>query len=484
MRERRLPELWRGIWVIVRREIVDTLRDWRIVAPITLLVLAFPFIAEFAAMEGLKFVNKYGAALIMERLFPFLMLVVGFFPSTFSLVIALETFVGEKERRSLEPLLATPLTDTQLYIGKLIAATLPPLIASYVGMIFYMLLLGLAIGWWPSFSLMVVAFALSTTQALVMVTVAVIISAQSTSVRAANLLASFIIIPMSFVLQAEASLLLFADFTALWLIALFLFVAALLFMRIGLRMFDREHLLGRELDTLNVGAFGRAFVEAIKVHSLRDLYRRELPVLLRRMRRELAFTLILALGGSLLLAGWGTWKLPLPASALQLPAAPLTVEEIAREAVRSRIIPAFSPWAIFLHNARSLLIVVLLSAFSLGIAAQLMVMLPISLLSYLALQAPRFGLNPLLLGLALVVPHGIFELPAIFLVAAQAMRLGMALLTPAHEGGGFVALGRELGYFVKLFVILIVPLLMVAAVIETTITPRLAVWVINTYLLR
>ncbi|MCZ7671251.1 MAG: hypothetical protein M5U34_31010 [Chloroflexi bacterium] len=39
----------------------------------------------------------------------------------FPWIIALEVFVGEKERKSLEPLLATPLTDAQLYLGKMVA---------------------------------------------------------------------------------------------------------------------------------------------------------------------------------------------------------------------------------------------------------------------------------------------------------------------------------------------------------------------------
>ncbi len=471
--------MWRGAWILARRELVDTLRDWRIIAPIATLVLAFPFIANFAAMEGTKFVNKYGAELIMERLFPFLILVVGFFPSTFSLVIALETFVGEKERRSLEPLLTTPLTDAQLYLGKLIAATLPPVIASYVGMIFYVFLLGFSLGWWPSLPLLAVAFALATTQALVMVTVAVIISTQSTSVRAANLLASFIIIPMSFVLQWEASLLLFANFTALWMIALFLLVASLLFARIGLRMFNREHLLGRELDQLDFGAFLRAFGEGLRISSLRHLYTREIPAILRDMRRELRFTLLLAFGGGTLLALWGAWTFPLPTSLLTPPQEPMTLEQLRQEAVRSRLLPNFSAWAIFSHNLQTLAVSTLLSLFSLGIAGQLILLIPVALIEYLLLQLPRFGLNPWTFLLTFIIPHGIFELAAIILVVAQGMRLGMVLLSPPHEGGGFIGLGRELGRWAKLFLAVVVPLLLIAAVIETTITPRLAIWAFN-----
>ena len=73
---------------------------------------------------------------------------------------------------------------------------------------------------------------------------------------------------------------------------------------------------------------------------------------------------------------------------------------------------------------------------------------------------------------------------AIIIATAQSLRLGLILLSPAHEGGGFIGLGRELGHFVKLFAALIAPLLLIAAIIEATITPRLAIWVINGYLFR
>jgi ABC-type transport system involved in multi-copper enzyme maturation permease subunit len=243
--EQRVVAELRPALVLTRREVKDTLRDWRIVAPVLLLITIFPFLANIAASKGLAFVNRYGAELIMQRLFPFLMLVVGFFPSTFSLVIALETFVGEKERRSLEALLATPLSDRQLYIGKLLAATIPPVAASYIGMIFYVLLLGFTVQWWPTLSLFIVALVLATAQSLVMVSAAVVASTQSTSVRAANLMASFIIVPMAFLLQGEAGLLLFGDYALLWLVALGLTVLNVLLIRMGIATFNREHVLGR-----------------------------------------------------------------------------------------------------------------------------------------------------------------------------------------------------------------------------------------------
>ncbi|HLE52349.1 MAG TPA: ABC transporter permease subunit, partial [Anaerolineales bacterium] len=120
--------------VVARREVRDQFRDWRIIGPVFLLAIIFPSVMNYAAGQLIQLAQRYGARVELEQLVPFLLMVVGFFPVTVSLVIALESFVGEKERRSIEPLLTTPLSDLQLYLGKLLAAMVPPLLASYLGM--------------------------------------------------------------------------------------------------------------------------------------------------------------------------------------------------------------------------------------------------------------------------------------------------------------------------------------------------------------
>jgi hypothetical protein len=133
---------FRKALVVTRREIRDQFRDWRILAPIIILTVFFPGLMNFTAQQAVDFVAKYGAPIIADRLIPFLLMVVGFFPISVSLVIALESFVGEKERRSIEPLLSSPLTDVQLYLGKLMAVIFPPLIASFLGITVYLVGVG------------------------------------------------------------------------------------------------------------------------------------------------------------------------------------------------------------------------------------------------------------------------------------------------------------------------------------------------------
>ena len=237
-----------GMWLIVRRELRDTFRDWRMITPIVLLTLFFPALMTWTAGVAQNFVNRFGTPLIAERMIPFLLLIVGFFPMSFSLVIALEAFVGERERKSLEPLLSTPLTDGQLYVGKMIASLVPALMAAFLGIGVYLTGLFIFRGWTPPPVLLLQVTALTFMEGIVMVAGAVVVSSRSTSVRAANLLASFIIIPMAILVQVEAVILFQAIYDAMWGIVLALAVVALILIRMGVQLFNRDELLGREID--------------------------------------------------------------------------------------------------------------------------------------------------------------------------------------------------------------------------------------------
>jgi ABC-2 type transport system permease protein len=52
-------------------------------------------------------------------------------PVAIPVTIAAYSIVGEKTTRSLEPLLATPITTTELLIGKCLAAAIPAVLATY-----------------------------------------------------------------------------------------------------------------------------------------------------------------------------------------------------------------------------------------------------------------------------------------------------------------------------------------------------------------
>jgi uncharacterized membrane protein SpoIIM required for sporulation/ABC-type transport system involved in multi-copper enzyme maturation permease subunit len=469
--------------IVTRREVRDSLRDWRIIAPIVILTFLFPFLAQFVAARFAGFVEGFGAQLIGDRMIPFLLMIVGFFPISISLVIALETFVGEKERRSLEPLLSTPLTNTELYIGKMLAAMLPPLVSSYGGMAVYLtsLLFG-ELAWRPQPMLIVQIILLTTVQALVMITGAVVVSSQTTSTRAANLLASFIIIPMALIIQGESAIMFLAPdadsprgIGALWAILAGMCVVVVLLLRVGNSIFNREELLGRTLDRLNLRGTLRKIVGCVRAideagtpaPNLLAWYRYGILLSLRRLGLAVPVTIgvfLFVLVAGMLFGLLPAWQLSLPQGA--------DLSEVAAQFEAGAGF-AFGDNAIlfvFNQNLRVLLLAALLGMFSFGAMALIVTPAAYFILGYLFSQIVQAGYDPAFI-IPAVFTHGIVEIPVIVVATAGALRLGAVITRPPRG----VTVGHAwlvaLGDLIKLWLGLVLPGLLLAAIIEVYVTP-------------
>lgn len=466
----------RGALMVTKREVRDQLRDWRIIFPVIILTLFFPGLMNFTAHRVVSFVESYGAPIIGDRLIPFLLLIVGFFPISVSLVIALESFVGEKERHSIEPLLSSPLGDGQIYLGKLLAALLPPLLTSYLGIGVYLFGVITQVGWRPPPVLLVQVLVLTMVQALVMVSGAIVVSSQATSVRSANLLASFIIIPMALLIQGEAMVMFWARYSTLWWVIIGQVVIAGLLIRTGVAHFNREELLGRELDVLNLGWIWREFRHAFLADapSIWQWYA-GLKDLLRQMRTPIFITVTI-LGIALWLGSKQAIVFPLP---LEL----LNTQELDKgfieglEAVRFFSVAGVG--TIWFHNVRAIFLAMVLGIFSFGVLGILVIMLPIGLVGYLMANMASAGLSPSTFLTAFVLPHGILEVPAIVLAGASILRMGASMAASAHGKTIGESWLHSLADWARVIVGLVLPLLLGAAALEVFVTPRVVIWLLT-----
>ncbi len=469
------------VWIVTRREVRDQMRDWRVLFPILGLTLVFPFLMNYAADQIMGFVKQYEVNIIGERLIPFLMMIVGFFPVSFSLVIALESFVGEKERMSIEPLLNTPLKDWQIYLGKLLSSTFTPLFASYLGMTVYIIGLVLRHTLIPEGELLLLLFALTTIHAILMVSGAVVVSSQATSVRAANLLASFIIVPMSLLIIGESIIMFWADYRTLWYIALGLLVLAVLLVRTGLAHFQREELLGREIDVLNLRWIGRTFWDTFKggARSFREWLFREVPRTIWGMRRPLLVSLGLAVAGLAVGAAfYSQFNVQALTDDFALQRGELSSS--LRELLRT--VPIFSPapWLwVFWRNLSVLLLGMFIGALSMGVMSTLPLIATSAVMGALMLFISNAGLPVGLVFLGLVVPHGVFELAAAAVATAAALRVGAILATPTPGKTIGEAFITSIADWCKVMAGFVIPMLLLAAAIEVWITPRFAALLLN-----
>lgn len=462
----------RNALVITRREMRDSFRDWRIMGPIFVLTLIFPLLAQAGTRLFINFFETSGAASLTDNFLPLLPMIVGFFPISISLVIALETFVGEKERRSIEPLLSTPLTNTELYVGKTLAAMIPPLLASYTGIAIYVgaLIFG-AQKWRPELELILQIVVLTTAQALVMVTGAVVISGQTTSTRAANLLASFIIIPISLLVMLESYIMITNNRYVLWYFVIGLFIVDIMLFTTGARLFNREELLGRQLDALNLSwmwrTFRNQFIGGAKTPMQWWLGTLRSVRLIRRPALVVIGTIIFVFVGGFLIAQVRT-DYQIPASMVSM------------EGTRQNLPGLFGTFAnnpgtvvsVVTNNIRVLTLGTLLAVLSFGVLGVIVTIVPFGILGFLIGQPvwSQLGVGTYL---AAVVLHTLIEAPAAIIASSAALRLGMTFTQSHQEDTVGVAFLKALADCGRLAVGVVLPLLIIAGIVEVYITPAL-----------
>jgi stage II sporulation protein M len=83
------------------------------------------------------------------------------------------------------------------------------------------------------------------------------------------------------------------------------------------------------------------------------------------------------------------------------------------------------------------------------------------------------GIQPWPIFLAGVVPHGVFEIPALMIGSAVVLYMGVAIVTPQTGKSMGEVILELFADWAKIFIGLVVPLLAVAAMIEAYITPTL-----------
>ena len=102
--------------------------------------VAFPLIIEYALNNGKnRFVGGLGLTGLMDAFTIFFLVGAAIIPTA----IASYSLVGEKIQKSLEPLLATPMTDGEILFGKTISGLVVPLAAIYASSVIFMALMDL-----------------------------------------------------------------------------------------------------------------------------------------------------------------------------------------------------------------------------------------------------------------------------------------------------------------------------------------------------
>jgi ABC-2 type transport system permease protein len=166
-------------------------------------------------------------------------------PLMFSSIAGADSFVGERERKTLEALLYTPTTDGELFLGKVIASVVPALLLTWLSFVVYATVVNLAgwhimqrvwfptAAWWPL--MLWVAPAIAT---LGMAAAVLISSRVSTFMEAYQLTGSLVIIVLALVI-AQATGVLSLSVLVTLLVGLAFWAVDAVLVWLSVRLFSR-----------------------------------------------------------------------------------------------------------------------------------------------------------------------------------------------------------------------------------------------------
>lgn len=164
-------------------------------------------------------------------------------------LIASYSFIGEKLEKSLEPLLATPTTDSELLFGKSLGAFIPCIGATYIGeLIFVIVIDGWSIINLGTLLLPTVYWALVTgivipLACVLSVEANIIISSRINDIRAAQQIGAIIILPIIFLMALPSVIQIFPMVTLALILSGGLAVADVGLFYLSKAIFQREEIL-------------------------------------------------------------------------------------------------------------------------------------------------------------------------------------------------------------------------------------------------
>ncbi len=163
--------------------------------------------------------------------------------------IAAYSIVGEKVEKSLEPLLATPVTDGEILLGKSIAAFVPPILATWAGASIFMAATDYSTHDWlsyyyfPNWSSGIMLLLLAPLAAIFSIELAVIASSRVSDVRAANQIGGLMFIPFMAVFIAEVDGIIALNIDNLLIISAVVLIVDVALFSLSTSTFRREEIL-------------------------------------------------------------------------------------------------------------------------------------------------------------------------------------------------------------------------------------------------
>ncbi len=271
---------WRSIWAIARKDLKEVAQNkvaWgpAIAIPLIFAIimpLLFTLVPRFIPVEDVQrelgdiesllknlpeTVRILFSGLNLEQMFVLYMtsfMLAPLFlimPLMFSSVVGADSFVGERERKTMEALLYAPTTDMELFLGKVLAAVIPAISLSWLTYMVYIIVVNVASSglfgriwfplpmWWPMMFWLTPAFALLGVSATVLIS-----SRVKTFMEAYQLTGSLVVLVLALVIGQVTGILFLGAGTVMLIGTLIWMIDAFL-IYVSIRSFKRSLLISK-----------------------------------------------------------------------------------------------------------------------------------------------------------------------------------------------------------------------------------------------
>lgn len=200
---------------------------------------------EIAGMEPLQSMIYIFAVYFFA---PFFLII----PLMASSVLASDSFAGEKDRKTIEALLATPIEDSEMLLGKILVSFIPSILVTFLAFAAYATVVNLAAyGLFggklllPNLLWLILIFGVTPCVALAGIGVTVIVSTRVKGFREAQQISALLVLPILLLIFGEIAGALFFGPAMLALLILVFAAADVVVFWVGLRLFRREEIIAK-----------------------------------------------------------------------------------------------------------------------------------------------------------------------------------------------------------------------------------------------
>lgn len=201
-------------------------------------------------IAGMNISQQMVYVFILYFFAPFFLII----PIMASSVLASDSFAGEKDRKTIEALLATPLTDSELLLGKILVSFIPSMLVTILAFIVYSGVVDVAAFTLfsgrillPNLLWLALIFCVTPAVSLAGIGISVIVSVKVKGFREAQQLSALLVLPIMLLIFSELGGLIMFGPTMLALLIAGFVVMDLIVFRLGVSIFKREDILAKSV---------------------------------------------------------------------------------------------------------------------------------------------------------------------------------------------------------------------------------------------